>query len=242
VTPLETAAIQAAAATWSAVAAVVGAGVAIVALVVAWQARGVAVAANRIAEQARDIAADARDAEAAQADLADKALREARRQTILASVPSIHAHRPVLVSREHGRVGVAVENDGPGNAYSVMVKIAPAAERSVDATVEGLDRWSGRKAALPPREPETISVMAKDLLTPDGRWTYEWLVVALEFASQLGARATFTYVWSTEPRQEALWRLHRVQIDPQDGGEPVRFDLSLGPDADEPDRATPFVG
>ncbi len=65
--------------------------------------------------------------------------------------------------------------------------------------------------------------------------------MTVEYVSQLGAQVRLSHVWSTDPKQEALWRLHHVVIDPRDAGDPVSSDLSAGLDADEPPRRL-FVG
>jgi hypothetical protein len=228
------------AATVQAIAAVISAMLVGAAVFVAWQSRTVASASNKIASKALEIASDARDAEAAQAELADEAIRQTRRLSILSTAPSLFAWAPSL-GPNPPRFSVAVTNSGPGAAYGVIATVAGSSMRSIETAVDATKSWSGRIPAVPPDTPERLQVDVSKLISPDREWTYPWLVVQIDYFSQLGAHVRLTYIWSTIEEKAALWRLHRVTLDPRDGGPTATFDLSLGPDADPPPSG-PFSG
>jgi hypothetical protein len=200
------------------VALVIGA----VALRVAARSNGIAKDAVRVAEEAREISRDA--------------VHETRRVAILGSVPDLFASRPNPHGDPPVRLNVEVANSGPTVAYGVLVSVAGAAERSLDAIDETTRAWSGRQVALRPGSNPL------ELVIRSGRPAeFPWMHLRLEYVSPLGAHIRHDYLSPAESR-DRRHRLHRVTIDPRDGSEPIEFDIELGPFDDEPDlRPLPRV-
>lgn len=190
----------------------------VAAVLVARRSNGISKDAVRVAEEAREISRDA--------------VNQVRRQGMLASVPHLVAERPVPNGTPPTRFVVRVRNGGPTVAYGILVSVAGAAARRLDAIDDKTRAWSGRQVALVPGgDPMSLGMAAKS-------HTYEWLNVRLEYHSPLGALVTHDYLGPADVR-DRRYRLHRVTIDPQDGGPPIRFDLGLGPFDEEPDYMPP---
>ena len=203
-------------------AAAVGSGVvAAGAVVVAWLARGVAKEANGIAESSLGIAS--------------QSVAATKRTAILASVPSVLVQAPVHVPQNQ-LVVVKVTNDGPSAAYGVLVWVAGARERSLEAIETATREASGRRVSLTQRQPADLRIPVGRLTSPEGNLTYQWVAVRVEYYSPLGAVVQQDYLWRTT-RPNPLFRLHRMRIDPRDGTEPLVFNVQLGPLQDFEDDA-----
>jgi hypothetical protein len=188
--------------------------VAVAAVVVAWKAARVAADANKISEDARDIARSG--------------VSEGRRQAKLAAVPhlAIEAVNLTGVSpAPYRRLRLRVYNGGPTVAYGVLASVAGAPDRSLDSIVETTRHHSGRQVAVGAEKELGLAVRVE--FKEGSREAYEWLAIQLEYYGPLGARVRQDYLWPTDPRKR-LFRMHRVSIDPRDGGPPEEFDLALG--------------
>ena len=210
---------------WTQTAAWIQAGAAIasvaVALIIGVAAVLVARRSNGISKDAVQVAAEARE-------IARDAIGQARRQAILASVPHLVAERPTPEG-DPPILTALIMNGGPTVAYGILVSVAVASERSLDAVDESTRLWSGRHVALMPNaNPLSLRIkLARPMAAP-------WLHVTLEYVSPLGAHVRHDYLGPSVFRDKRH-RLHLVTIDPRDGTEPVRFPIELGPFDDEPD-------
>ncbi len=191
------------------------------AVVVARRANGISGDAVKVAQEAREIAGDA--------------LRESKRQAILSSVPHLVTDRPVAHGAQPTRFEVKVSNGGPTVAYGILVSIAGASERSLDAIDEATRAWSGRQVALQPGA-DRMSLSVKGARVEG----FPWVHVRLEYVSPLGAHVRHDYL-APEDGRDRRYRLHLVTIDPKDGSEPILFPIELGPFDDEPDLRPPAV-
>ena len=162
-----------------------------------------------------------------QAAAADAAIASSRRQTLLASVPYLAVGPPTMDwSEARQRLEIVVVNGGQTVAYGVIAWAMGAPERG--ASDPATRKASGRQAALAPGKSLPLHVPAGHLRAGDtDRFAPEWLVIGVEHFSPLGVRVETTYEWATAPHVRK-WRARMVEIDPGDGGEPMRFALSLG--------------
>ena len=197
----------------------------IIGAVAVWIAHGsnaISKSAVRVAEEAREISRDA--------------VQQGRRQAILASVPHLVADRPIARGDPPSAFTVRVSNGGPAVAYGILASIAGASERNLEALNEQSRSWSGRQVALKPG-PDDMKLSIKS----GAAAAFQWIHVRLEYVSPLGAHVRHDYLGPSASR-DMRYRLHLVTIDPQDGSEPVRFPIELGPFDDEPDlRPQPKV-
>lgn len=192
------------------------------AVFVAWRSNAISKDAVEVAKGAREISRDA--------------VGEARRLAILGSVPHLVAERPTPSGDPPDRMAVQVKNGGPTVAYGILVSVAGASERSLDAVDEDSRAWSGRQVSLLPHA-EPLRLAIRNVRSLD----FPWLHVRLEYVSPLGAHVQHDYLGPRNVR-DLRHRLHLVTIDPRDGSAPVRFPIELGPFDDEPVlRPSPVV-
>lgn len=194
--------IQAGAAVASVFVALV---IGVAAVLVARRSNGVSKDAVRVAEEAREISRDA--------------VGQARRQTILASVPHLVAGRPSITAE---RIEINVMNGGPTVAYGILVSVAGATDRNLEAIDEDSRTHSGRQVSLVPG-PRSLRLRMANTLSK----SYPWLHVRLEYRSPLGARVSHDYL-GPPAIADKRYRLHLVTIDPLDAGDAISFPIELG--------------
>jgi hypothetical protein len=191
-------------------AAVIQAGASIASVLVAGAATWVAFRAKAIGEQSVVVAG--------------QSVAAAKRQVALAGVPYLVADPP----RFQEKFLIRVTNAGLVPALGTVVEVMGAQERFV--AIEGTLRKSGARANIAPGSaPRDIPIgMSEELRTrePGGVWNYPFLVIRLRYVGPYGARVVQSYDWDAAPAARR-WRIRLIEIDPGDGGEPIRVEVPL---------------